>query len=160
MKNIFKIFATILMALTVVSCSEFLNRPTEDSLSSATYYQNDAQVEQGVNYLYNSPWYDIIRFFIYGGETMAGNVFEGSSNYITLTVNGTDADLKNMSYALWSVNAHCNTVIQNIQNSTGSASKAVKDRAIGEALVWKAMAYFFLVRTLVMFPSFTTTSQS
>ena len=147
MKNIFKIFATILMALTVVSCSEFLNRPTEDSLSSATYYQNDAQVEQGVNYLYNSPWYDIIRFFIYGGETMAGNVFEGSSNYITLTVNGTDADLKNMSYALWSVNAHCNTVIQNIQNSTGSASKAVKDRAIGEALVWKAMAYFFLVRT-------------
>ena len=147
MKNLFKILFAALVLVCAVSCEKFLNRPTEDSLSSATYYQNDAQVEQSVNYLYNSPWYDIIRFYAYGGETMCGNVYMGESPYLTLTVNGTDADLKNMSYALWSVNGHCNTVIENILNSTGSASQAAKDKAIGEALTWKAMAYFFLVRT-------------
>ena len=147
MKNIFRIFACLILTVNFASCSDFLDRPTEDSLVNATYYQNDTQMEQSVNYLYNSPWYDIIRFFIYGSETMCGNVYMGKSNYLTLTVNGTDDDLKNMSYSLWAVNAHCNTVIQNILNSTGTASEAAKNKAIGEALTWKAMAYFFLVRT-------------
>ena len=104
-------------------------------------------MEQSVNYLYNSPWYDIIRFYIYGSETMCGNVYQGNNAYSTLTVNGTDADLKNMSYSLWAVNAQCNTVINNIRNSTGTASQATRNKAIGEALAWKAMAYFLLVRT-------------
>ena len=147
MKNLSKILFAALVLVVAVSCEKFLDRPTEDSLSSSTYYQNDAQVEQSVNYLYNSPWYDIIRFYAYGGETMCGNVYMGESPYLTLTVNGTDDDLKNMSYALWSVNGHCNTVIENILNSTGNASQAAKNKAIGEALTWKAMAYFFLVRT-------------
>ena len=147
MKNFIKILTVALALFAVVSCEDFLNRPTEDSLSSSTYYQNDTQIEQGVNYLYNAPWYDIIRFFVYGGETMCGNVYMGESPYLTLTVNGTDTDLKNMSYSLWSVNGHCNTVIENILNSTGNASQEAKNKAIGEALTWKAMAYFFLVRT-------------
>ena len=147
MKNLIKIWTVALALFAVVSCEDFLNRPTEDGLSNATYYSNDTQVEQSVNYLYNAPWYDIIRFYAYGGETMCGNVYMGESPYLTLTVNGTDKDLKNMSYALWSVNGHCNTVIENIRNSTGNASQEAKDKAIGEALAWKAMAYFFLVRT-------------
>ena len=147
MKNLIKILTVALALFAVVSCEEFLNRPSEDALSNATYYSNDTQVEQSVNYLYSAPWNDLTRFVIYGGETMCGNVYMGESPYLTLTVNGTDADLKKMSYALWSVNGHCNTVIENIVNSTGEASQAAKEKAIGEALTWKAMAYFFLVRT-------------
>ena len=141
----------IILAVAVVlgasSCEKFLNRPSEDSFTTAQFYQNDAQVEQGINYLYNSPWYDVIRFFIYGSETMCGNVYQGQNAYSTLTVNGTDQDLKNMAYSLWAVNAQCNTVIHNIQSATGNASEAVKNRCIGEVLAWKAMTYFFLVRT-------------
>ena len=148
MKNTLKyILTAVAVVLMAASCSKFLNRPAEDSYTTANYYQNDQQVEQSVNYLYNSPWYDIIRFYIYGSETMAGNVYQGNNAYSTLTVNGTDADLKNMSYSLWAVNAQCNTVINNILNSTGTASQATKNKAIGEALAWKAMAYFLLVRT-------------
>ena len=135
------------VVLTAASCSKFLNRPAEASYTTANYYQNDMQVEQSVNYLYNSPWYDVIRCYIYGSETMCGNVYQGNNAYSTLTVNGTDPDLKNMSYSLWAVNAQCNTVINNIRNSSGTASEAVKNKAIGEALAWKAMAYFLLVRT-------------
>ena len=148
MKNTFKYILTAVAAVMVVSsCQSFLNRPAEDSYTTANYYQNDTQVEQSVNYLYNSPWYDIIRFYIYGSETMCGNVYQGNNAYSTLTVNGTDADLKNMAYSLWAVNAQCNTVINNIRNATGEASQAAKNKAIGEALAWKAMAYFLLVRT-------------
>ena len=148
MKNTVKyILTAAAVVLMAASCSKFLNRPAEDSYTTATYYQNDVQVEQSVNYLYNSPWYDIIRFYIYGSETMCGNVYQGNNAYSTLTVNGTDTDLKNMSYSLWAVNAQCNTVINNILASTGTASQATKNKAIGEALAWKAMAYFMLVRT-------------
>ena len=148
MKHMIKYIVTaVVVVLMTAACEKFLDRPAEDSYTTANYYQNDQQVEQSVNYLYNSPWYDIIRFYIYGSETMCGNVYQGNNAYSTLTVNGTDADLKNMAYALWSENAHCNTVINNILNSTGTASQATKDKAIGEALAWKAMAYFILVRT-------------
>ena len=148
MKNIFKYILSAALVVTLsASCEDFLDRPAEDSYTTANYYQNDLQVEQSVNYLYNSPWYDVIRFYIYGSETMCGNVYQGNNAYSTLTVNGTDTDLKNMSYSLWAVNAQCNTVIANIRNSTGSASTAVKNKAIDEALAWKAMAYFILVRT-------------
>jgi hypothetical protein len=148
MKNTFKyILTAAAVVLMAASCAKFLDRPAEDSYTTANYYQNDTQVEQSVNYLYNSPWYDVIRFYIYGSETMCGNVYQGNNAYSTLTVNGTDPDLKNMSYSLWAVNAQCNTVINNILNSTGTASQAVKNKAIGEALAWKAMTYFLLVRT-------------
>ncbi len=146
MKNILKAFVAGAMVLSAVSCAEFLNRPSEDSYTLANYYQTDEQCIQGVNYLYCSPWYDCIRFYIYGSETMCGNVYQGQNAYTTLTVNGTDTDLKNLSYSLWAVNAHCNTVINNILGSEGP-SQSVKNQCIGECLTWKAMAYFLLVRT-------------
>ena len=134
------------LALSMASCQDFLNRPTEDGYNVSNFYKNDAQVEQGVNYLYNSPWYDFQRAFIKIGEVMSGNMYWGSSPYLTFTTNGTDGDLVNMSYSLWAVNAHANTVIQNILGSEGP-SQAAKNKAIGEALTWKAMAYFYMVRT-------------
>ena len=146
LNNIFKGVMVGALALSMASCQDFLNRPTEDNYNVDNFYQNDDQVEQGVNFLYNSPWYDFQRAFIKIGEVMSGNMYWGSSPYLTFTTNGTDADLVNMSYSLWAVNGHANTVITNILNSEGP-SQAAKNKAIGEALTWKAMAYFFMVRT-------------
>ena len=149
MKNALKYIAfAAVIAFGASSCSKFLNRPSEDSYTTALFYKNDAQLEQGINYLYNSPWYDIIRFYIYGSETMCGNVYQGQNAYSTLTVNGTDQDLKNMAYSLWAVNAQCNTVIRNIQASDSpDITWETYQRCIGEVLAWKAMTYFLLVRT-------------
>lgn len=146
MKNIFKAIAAGVMMFSAVSCADFLNRPSEDRFTVSDFYKTDEQLQQGIDYLYSSPWYDCIRFFIYGAESMCGNVYQGQNAYTTLTVNGTDEDLKNFAYSLWAVNAQCNTVINNILNSEGP-SKAAKDKYIGEALAWKGMTYFFLVRT-------------
>ena len=144
--NILKGAMVGVLALGLASCQDFLNRPTEDNYNVDNFYKNDEQVEQGVNYLYNSPWYDFQRGFIKVGEVMSGNMYWGSSPYLTFTTNGTDVDLVNMSYSLWAVNGHANTVITNIVNSEGP-SQAAKNKAIGEALTWKAMAYFYMVRT-------------
>ena len=144
--NIFKGAMVGVLALSMASCEDFLNRPTEDNYNVDNFYKTDDQVEQGVNFLYNSPWYDFQRAFIKIGEVMSGNMYWGSSPYLTFTTNGTDGDLVNMSYSLWNVNGQANTVITNILNSEGP-SQAAKNKAIGEALTWKAMAYFYMVRT-------------
>ena len=144
--NIFKGAMVGVLALSMASCEDFLNRPTEDNYNVDNFYKTDDQVEQGVNFLYNSPWYDFQRPFIKIGEVMSGNMYWGSSPYLTFTTNGTDGDLVNMSYSLWNVNGQANTVITNILNSEGP-SQAAKNKAIGEALTWKAMSYFFMVRT-------------
>ena len=146
LSNIFKGAMVGVLALSMASCQDFLNRPTEDNYNVDNFYKNDEQVEQGVNFLYNSPWYDFQRAFIKIGEVMSGNMYWGSSPYLTFTTNGSDGDLVNMSYSLWAVNGHANTVISNILNSEGPSQEA-KNKAIGEALTWKAMAYFYMVRT-------------
>lgn len=138
------------IGVTATSCSDFLNKPTEDSYNQDNYYATDAQCLSGTAYLYNSPWYDFQRGFIKVGEVLSGNYFWGSSPYLTFTVNGTDEDLINMSYSLWAVNAHCNTVYNNIKAS--SVSQSTKDACMGECLLLKGLAYFYLVRSFGEIP--------
>jgi len=147
--NIFKLIVVAVAGVVLASCSKFLDRPAEDNYNADNFYLTDEQCEQGVNYLYNSPWYDFQRGFIKIGEVMSGNMYWGSSPYLEFTTNSTDDDLINMSYSLWAVNGHANTVIDNIIAAKGKGTNTEEGRmqCIAEALTWKAMAYFFMVRT-------------
>ena len=131
--------------LILPSCEDFLDRPTEDNYNTENYYNSDAACISGVNYLYNSPWYDFQRGFIKVGEVFSGNMYWGSSPYLNYSVNGTDQDLVNMSYSLWAEISHCTTVYENIKKAT--CSEAVRSQCMGEVLTLKALAYFFLVRS-------------
>ena len=68
MKKIIAILSITVISLGLVSCSEFLNRPGEDNYNVDNFYLTDEQCEQGVNSLYNSPWYDFQRGFFKVGE--------------------------------------------------------------------------------------------
>ena len=145
-KNIIlKSLAAMVLGVMLTSCEEFLNRPAEDNYNVDNFYQTDEQCEQGVNYLYNSPWYDFQRGFIKVSEVMSGNIFWGQSPYLEFTTNATDQDLINMSYSLWAVNGHVNTVVANLLRAEGPSDKA-RYKSIAEALTWKAFAYFYMVR--------------
>lgn len=133
------------MGMGFSSCNDFLDRPAEDNYNVDTFYTTDEQCFMGVNYLYNSPWYDFIRGYIRMGEVMSGNYYMGSSPYLDLSVNGTDENLVSMSYSLWAEIGHANTVYRNLGNSEGPSEQA-KNTCRGECLAWKAMAYFYLVR--------------
>lgn len=138
------------MGLSLSSCSDYLDCPTEDQYDTSSYYKDDSQCRAGVNYLYNSPWYDFQRGFFKVGEVLSGNYYWGSSPYLTFTLDGSDEDLANMSASLWSVNTHSITVYNNLKNAT--ASEAVKNACMGECLTWKAFAYFYLVRSFGAVP--------
>lgn len=149
--NIKKLKYLPLLAAAVMglsSCEDFLDRPAEDNYNVSVFYKTDEQCYQGVNYLYNSPWYDFQRGFIKMGEVMSGNMYMGSSPYLDMTVNGTDIDNVNMSYSLWAVIGHANTVYTNLGAYAGEAvTPEVKNACLGECLTFKALAYFFLART-------------
>jgi hypothetical protein len=154
---------TILSAFMIgmSSCSDFLNRPAEDTYTTDGYYQTDAQCIAGVNVLYNSPWYDFQRGFVKIGDVLSGNIYYGTDNaYQSFVLKSSDSDLKNASSSLWSVNAYCNTIIENINLKAGaSVTQATKNKAIGEALTWKGMAYFYLVRCFGAVPIIHSNSQ-
>ncbi len=130
------------------SCEDFLNRPTEDSYTIDSFYQTDEQCFQSVNPLYNSPWYDFQRGFVKIGDVLSGNIFYGTDNaYQSFVLKSSDSDLKNASASLWSVNGYCNGIIENIDAKSGpNVSETTKNTVKGEALTWKAMTYFYLVR--------------
>ncbi len=133
----------VITALSMSSCDDFLDRPTEDSYNTENFYATNDQCLSSVNYLYNSPWYDFQRGFIKVGEVLSGNYYWGSSPYMNFSVNGSDQDLVNMSYSLWAVIGHANT----LYNTLAATSVSNKNQCLGECLTWKAMAYFYLVRS-------------
>lgn len=146
-RDIKYMMAAVAVGFSLASCEDFLDRPGEDSYNVNTYYQTDDQLYATANTLYNSPWYDVQRGFFKVGEVFAGNYTWGSSPYQTFTLNSTDEDLVNMSASLWSVNAYANTLIKNVNEYASSkTSDKVRKAVKGEALTWKAMAYFYLVR--------------
>ena len=107
----------MLLGMGMTSCGDFLDKPVEDNYNTENYYNGDASCISGVNYLYNSPWYDFQRGFIKVGEVMSGNMYWGSSPYMNFSTNGTDEDLVNMSYSLWAEIGHCSTVYESLKNA-------------------------------------------
>lgn len=151
MKKISKYSCIPALGLSLIllsACEDFLNRPTEDTFTIDGFYQTNEQCFQAANVLYNAPWYDFQRGFLSIGDCLAGNLFKGTDNsYQNFSLGSSDADLTNASNSLWLVNGHCNAVIENISTKAGSAvSQEVRNTVTGEAMVWKAMAYFYLVR--------------
>lgn len=146
--NYSKLLLTVALLLSLSACEDFLNRPPEDSFTIDNFYQTDEQCFQAANMLYNAPWYDFQRGFIDIGDVLAGNVYKGTDNiYQSFNLNSSDENLANAANSLWLVNGHCNAVIENIAAKAGPAvSQATKNTVTGEAMVWKATAYFFLVR--------------
>ena len=130
MYNIKTIAYIALAGLSLSSCEDYLNRPTEDGYDTSSYYSTDDQCRAGVNYLYNSPWYDFQRGFIKVGEIMSGNYQQGNSAYLTFTLDGSDQYLSSMSASLWAVNTHCMTVYSNLKASVGP-SQEVKNACMG-----------------------------
>jgi len=134
-------------ATALQSCEDFLDRPPEDSFSVNDYFQNDDQCLSAVNTLYASPWNDYLRGIYNIGDKLAGNWNAGDKDiFYTMSFNASQSDLADASNALWLVISHCNTTMHYVEEATGAVSDNIKNQCVGEAMVIKSMAYFFLVR--------------
>jgi len=134
--------------LMFVSCGDFLNQPVTDDPSADTFYESDEACYQGANTLYNIPWNDCIRGYI-RLDVLAGNYYmygDEETQWWNGSVTSTNENLGTWSTSLWAVNAYANLIKGYVAKSSG-ASESVKNACIGECLTWKALAYFFLVRS-------------
>ncbi len=140
--------AAVALMFFATGCEDFLDRPTEDAYTIDSFYQTNEQCFQAANILYNSPWYDFQRGFLWIGDQLAGNIYTGTENvYQSFNLSSSNEDLTNASNSLWLVNGHANAVIENIASKAGpNVSTAVKNTVTGEAMTMKALAYFYLVR--------------
>src|SRR5674476_620065 len=144
-----KIIALIVLLFFGFSCSkDFLNRPPEDAYTTDSFYTTDDQLYQVANPLYGGVWFDYQRAFLAVGDAMSGNANKGGTDpFFSFSVTGSTTDVLNASNSVWTAVAYCNSVIENVKEKSGpNCSDAVKNAVIGEATVWKAMAYFYLVR--------------
>jgi hypothetical protein len=152
---LYKISAvTLLLCAGLTSCNDFLDQPAKDSYNGDNFINSDETCYEHVNSLYNSPWYDFQRGFFKVGEVMSGNYYwygSDDTQYWNCSVSANNENLKYMSFALWAVNAQANTEYANVKKSSGP-SESVKNACMGECLTWKAMAYFYLVRTFGAVP--------
>ncbi|MDR1527151.1 MAG: RagB/SusD family nutrient uptake outer membrane protein [Dysgonamonadaceae bacterium] len=151
--NIKQLLLLVTIAISMMgaftSCEDFLNRPDKSSYTLPDFYQNDEQCLQAVNFLYSAPWADFYRGWLRVGDCQSGNYYMGSSGFWKLTpLDGSvDGELDDMSASLWAVNGRANTILENIdQNAGPGTTEAGRNKAKGETLVWKALAYFYMVR--------------
>ena len=149
--NIKTIALAVVAGFSLTACEDFLDKPTIDNYNADNYYSSDTECLSGTSYLYCSPWSDFTRPFIKVGEILSGNYYPGTSPYLDFSVNGSNEDIGSLSNSLWSVVAHCNTVYNYIKDANGP-TEAGKGQTMGECLTWKAIAYFFLVRTFGEIP--------
>ena len=147
-KIVFSVFALG----TIVSCRDsFTNRPDEGSLSTSNYYQNDQQVMDATNALYNRTWFGFSNKFFYAlGEVGSGNMYTNSSDVNamrTFQETSSDAEMNSAWNALWGNVAQANYLINNLKIvAAPGVSPAVINNAIGQAYFIRATAYFYLVR--------------
>lgn len=137
------------LSIVPMGCSEeFLDRPPEDTYVVDEWYENEEQLTLAVNALYGGVWFDYQRSFLNIGDVMAGNFHKGDKDaFYTFSVNQATPGVSDAYNSLWMAVAYSNSVIENItERSPESIAPQVKNKAIGEALVWKSMAYFYLVR--------------
>lgn len=160
-KNILLIIA--FMSIVPFGCNdEFLNRPPEDSYIAEEWFQTEDQLNAAASALYGGVWFDFQRSFINIGDVMAGNEHKGGDNpFYTFNVNATTAGIGEAYNSLWMAVGYSNSVIEGIgKYAPASLDDAVVNRALGEALVWKSMAYFYLVRSFGPVPIIESNSES
>lgn len=151
------------MSLFPTACNDdFLNRPPQDSYIAEEWFQTEEQLNAAANALYGGVWFDFQRSFINIGDVMAGNEHKGGDNpFYTFNVNASTSGIAEAYNSLWMAVGYSNSVVEGIgKYAPTSLDKNIVNRALGEALVWKAMAYFYLVRSFGPVPIIESNSES
>jgi hypothetical protein len=133
------------------SCSkDFLNRPPEDAIVDANFYQSTDQVLAGTAPLYNIVWFAYNDKASHGiGDGRAGILMSGSYQVENIRMQTTDVtpEVYSSWTAFFNVVAQSNMTISNITKYTAaSVPENVKQAAIAEGRFMRGLAYAYLVQ--------------
>ena len=150
MKNKY-IYIGGIMALSIFSgCKEdFLERPPQDTLVDANFYQTNDQVLAASAPLYSVVWKDYVDAASFQlGDLRAGTAFRAWGDRDNVLFNTTSVSTSNSNAyrAFYIVVGQANTLIQNVNTYAGAdVSQEIKNHAIAEARFMRATAYYLLV---------------
>jgi hypothetical protein len=159
------IFGTVVTvsALATGCKKDYFDRAPLSSVAVGNFYQTADQVNAGVNVLYSVPWFGWNTHAGWSiAELSGGNARSWSSdidNFSYFTVANTDRVLDAAWNSLYTEVAQANALINTLPTAVpASVSKDVVNNALGEARLWRALAYFHLVRIYGPVPIIENTS--
>jgi hypothetical protein len=147
-----KIYLAVLTFCGMLSsCSkDFLNRPPEDAIVDANFYQTTDQVLAGTAPLYNIVWFAYNDKASHGiGDGRGGVLTSGSYQVENIRMQTTDVtpEVYSSWTAFFNVVAQSNMAISNISKYTApSVPDNVKQAAIAEGRFMRGVAYAYLVQ--------------
>lgn len=160
MKKYQKYIVTVAALTSVIatSCKKaYFDRAPLSQITLDNFYQTTDQVNASTNALYSAPW------FGYSGKAgwsiadlSSGNARTYSSdiiNFQDFTVTGTNFEIAAAWNSLYIEVSQANALINNLPSKVpASIDKSVVNNALGEAHLWRALAYFHLVRVFGAVP--------
>ena len=141
----------ILATLLLTACSDsFLDRVPEGSYVDATFYVSDEALEAATAPLYNRAWFDYHqRSIVPIGSARANDIYSpwNYPQFVTFQVTALDENLSGAWSGFYSVVTMANSVIKAVETQTTSGvSEGAKVKAIAEARLMRACAYFYMLR--------------
>lgn len=141
----------ILATLLLTACSDsFLDRVPEGSYVDATFYVSDEALEAATAPLYNRAWFDYHqRSIVPIGSARANDIYSpwNYPQFVTFQVTALDENLSGAWSGFYSVVTMANSVIKAVATQTASGvSEGAKVKAIAEARLMRACAYFYMLR--------------
>ena len=144
---------TAVIGITASSCKkDFFNRPPQAAITLDNYYKTTDQVVASTNDLYSADWFgwcgkagwSITELSSGNGRTYSSDVV----NFENFSVTDGNFELGGAWNSLYIVVAQANALINNLPAKVpATVDKAVVNNALGEAHLFRALAYFHLVRT-------------
>ena len=150
MKKILISIFSLFMLISITSCDEFLSVDPVDKQVKESYFTSESAVRANTASLYGRVWWDYINsFMIFAGDMMSGDMLytyadEGQFFYNTVTPNNRFS--LNAWDALFLVGSYANSVIIDMPEmaKAGGVSEEVINKALGEAYLFRGLAYYFL----------------
>ncbi|MGI4020920.1 MAG: RagB/SusD family nutrient uptake outer membrane protein [Janthinobacterium lividum] len=145
------VVAGLTSAITTSCKKEYFDRAPLSQITLDNFYQTTDQVNASTNALYAAPWFgwsgkagwSIADLSSGNGRTYSSDII----NFQDFTVSGTNFEIAAAWNSLYIEVSQANAIINNLPAKVpASVDPTVVNNALGEAHLWRALAYFHLVR--------------
>lgn len=155
-------------ALTLTACDDYLDVPSENTLTTDSFWGSPAQLEQGLNGVYHDLIPAAYHMYYLGELPSDNNYFEWDTERTWDRLAAHDGNIQNLDELnnawvdYFKCIAHANTFIENADRVSGfkdevNGVSAIRNQMIGEAYFIRAISYFELVQAFGRIPVFTKT---
>ncbi|GAA3983336.1 RagB/SusD family nutrient uptake outer membrane protein [Mucilaginibacter dorajii] len=163
-KSKYFIGIAVMTSVVATSCKkDYFSRAPKSQITVDNFYQTADQVAASTNVLYSAPWFGWSGKAGWSiADLSSGNARTYSSDIINFqdyTVTGTNFEISAAWNSLYIEVAQANGIINNLPSKVpASVDKSIVNNALGEAHLWRALAYFHLVRVFGPVPIIENTS--